>query len=236
MNDFSVKAMILAAGFGTRLKPITDTIPKALLLYNGKTLLEHSLGHLKDHGIVDVIINVHHFAGKIIDYLSVNNNFGMNIALSDETEQLLDTGGGVRKASWFFSGCHAFIVRNVDVISDLDMNKLIKYHRDHSSLATLVVRNRVTARYFLFDKEMMLSGWENNKTGKRIISRQEQGLLKPFAFSGIQVMDPHVIELMSEKVKFSLTDMYLRLSEEYFIQGYLDNESFWHDAGKFELL
>jgi len=232
MNDFSVKAMILAAGLGTRLRPVTDSIPKALVEYNGKTLLEQSLSHLKDNGILDVIINVHHFAGKIIDYLSVNDNFGMNIAVSDESDQLLDTGGGVKKASWFFTGCQAFIVRNVDVISDLDLSDVVRYHFDHLPLTTLVVRNRMTSRNFLFDDDMILSGWENLELGARIITRQDMKPLHLFAFSGIQVMAPGITDLMTEVGKFSLTDMYIRLAQDHCIKGYVDNNSFWKDAGK----
>lgn len=232
MKDVTVKAMILAAGLGTRLRPVTDSIPKALVVCNGKTLLEQSLRHLKVNGINEVIINVHHFAGKIIEYLKVNDNFGLNITLSDESEQLLDTGGGIKKASWFFTGCQAIIVRNVDVISDLDLKDVIRFHVEQLPLATLVVRNRKTARNFLFDKDMTLSGWENLETGASIITRKGNEPLHLFAFSGIQVLDPKIMELITEEGKFSLTEMYLRLAKDHHIKGYVDNNSFWQDAGK----
>lgn len=227
-----VRAMILAAGLGTRLKPVTDTIPKALVKFNGRTLLEISLAHLKEYGIRDVIINVHHFAGQIIDFLAEKKNFGMNIAVSDESDELLDTGGGVKKASWFFDDCPAFIVRNVDVISDLDLQDVLQYHFIRKPLATLVVRDRKTARNLLFNEAMILYGWENRETGKQILARSAAAPLRYFAFSGIQVLDPVIFDFVSNEGKFSLTDMYLHLAKDHDIKGYIDIESSWLDAGK----
>jgi len=169
-----MKAMILAAGLGTRLKPFTDAHPKALYQSEGKTLLEHAIDHLKTAGITEVIINVHHFARQIIDFLNQHENFGLHIAISDETGELLETGGGVKKAAWFFNDCDAAIIRNVDILSDLDLSKFITYHRSSGSLATLAIRKRETSRYLLFDDEMQLCGWENRKTGERLIVRDER--------------------------------------------------------------
>jgi NDP-sugar pyrophosphorylase family protein len=227
-----MKAMILAAGLGTRLKPITDSIPKALVKVNGITLLEQSLHHLKKHGIRDVVINVHHFAGQIVDFLKANQDFGMNIAISDESSELLDTGGGLKKASWFFDDGIPFILRNVDVLSDLDLLQLREYHNRHKGLATLVVRERNTSRYFLFDSNLLLCGWENTKTGEKKIKRQVKSDLHQLAFSGMQVIDPLIFPLISETGSFSITDLYLRLSAEQRIIGFVDRDSFWNDAGK----
>ncbi len=166
--------MILAAGLGTRLKPFTDEHPKALYQVEGTTLLEHALKHLKSAGITEVIINVHHFAGQIIDFLNQHENFGLHVAISDETGELLETGGGVKKAAWFFNDCDAAIIRNVDILSDLDLSKFMAYHRSSGSLATLAIRRRETSRYLLFDHEMQLCGWENRKTGERLFVRESK--------------------------------------------------------------
>jgi NDP-sugar pyrophosphorylase family protein len=226
-----MKAMILAAGLGTRLKPITDMTPKALVKVDGMTLLEHSLIHLKKWDIREVIINVHHFAGQIIDFLKANQDFGMNIVISDESSELLDTGGGLKKASSHFDDGVPFILRNVDVLSDLNLVELREYHDRNAGLATLVVRERITSRYFLFDKDLLLCGWENTKTGEKKMSR-DSDYIHPCAFSGIQVIDPRIFPLITETGKFSITDLYLRLSAEQRIIGFVDRDSFWHDAGK----
>jgi NDP-sugar pyrophosphorylase family protein len=226
-----MKAMILAAGLGTRLKPFTDTHPKALYAVNGKTLLENSLLHLRSAGIKEVIINVHHFAYQIVDFLHLNNNFGMMLEISDETVELLDTGGGLKKASWFFKDCDCVIVRNVDILSDLDLNSMAASHLQTGSLATLAVRDRETSRYFLFNQDMDLCGWENRKTGERKIS-VESANLAPLAFSGIQIFDPAVFPLITESGKFSLTELYLRLAKDQMIKGYLETNRIWDDVGK----
>jgi len=227
-----MKAMILAAGLGTRLKPLTEIIPKALVKVYGVTLLEQSLLHLKKSGINQVIINVHHFAGQIIDFLKIHHDFGMKITISDESAELLDTGGGLKKASWFFNDPDPFIVLNVDVISNLDLIKAMDCHIEKKNLATLVVKERETSRYFLFDDKLTLCGWENVKTGEKFISRQTDTSLRRLAFSGIQVLDPDIFNFITETGKFSLTGMYLRLSAEHKIAGFIDKDSFWADAGK----
>jgi NDP-sugar pyrophosphorylase family protein len=226
-----MKAMILAAGLGTRLKPITDSIPKALVVVNGKSLLEQSLDHLRKYGIIEVIINVHHFSKQVIDYLELHNNFDMEITISDESGELLDTGGGLKKASWFFRDGGPFLLRNVDVVSDLDLEKLKDYHDRNHGLVTLVVRERVTSRYLLFDKDLQLCGWENTKTGEKKSTRMVNEY-KNLAFSGIQMIDPGIFDLVTETGKFSLTELYLRLSSENKIVGFIDKDSYWRDAGK----
>lgn len=223
--------MILAAGLGTRLKPFTDSHPKALYVFGGKTLLEHAVIHLKAVGITDIIINVHHFANQIIEYLYLNNNFGVNISISDETGELLETGGGLKKASSFFKDCTGAIVRNVDIISDLDMASMAGHHLDSKSIATLAVRNRETSRYFLFDDRMKLCGWENRKTGARLLSQVAESY-QAYAFSGIQILDPKIFPLITENGKFSLTDLYLRLAKTQKITGYPEEGIIWKDVGR----
>jgi NDP-sugar pyrophosphorylase family protein len=201
---------------------------------NDITLLERSVMHLKKHGINSLIINVHHFAGQIIDFLSANDNFGLEIAISDESDLLLDTGGALKKAAWFFHDEEPFLVRNVDVISDLDISALENVHRKSGALATLVVRERETSRYLLFNKEMQLSGWENVKTQEARITRPDNGNLSRLAFSGIQVLNLGIFPLITESGRFSLIELYLRLSSDHTIMAFADKESTWQDAGKFE--
>ncbi len=226
--------MILAAGLGTRLRPITDTIPKALVEINGKTLLEHSIDHLKLFGVKEIIVNVHHFPDQIISFLKKKKNFGLAIEVSDERDQLLDTGGGFKKASPFFEGGEPFVIRNVDVLSNMDLGAMLSFHKKHKPVATLAVRNRETSRYMLFNERWELIGWTNVSTGEKKLSRKEYKRMYPLAFSGIQVLDPSIIPLITEEGRFSLIAMYLRLCRENRICAYTDNDSFWFDAGKRE--
>jgi NDP-sugar pyrophosphorylase family protein len=225
-----MKAMILAAGLGTRLKPFTDFHPKALFVVEGKTLLEHAINHLKTTEINDVIINVHHFANQIIDFIHLHNNFGLNISISDETGELLETGGGLKKAGWFFHNCDRAIIRNVDILSDLDIAKMADSHLSSNSIATLAVRPRQTSRYLLFDNQMNLCGWENQKTGERRLAKATRELTS-YAFSGIQIIDPMIFPLIQEEGSFSLTNLYLRLAETQKITGYLEEGDLWRDVG-----
>lgn len=225
-----MKAMILAAGLGTRLKPVTEKIPKALVSINGITLLEQAVNHLKEYNFDEVIINVHHFADQVIEFVKSKNNFGIRIGFSDETDELLETGGGLKKAGWFFDDGKPFIVRNVDVISDIDLKDVMNAHTRMSALATLVVRNRETSRYFLFDDDDQLSGWTNVTTGvKKLVNDHQYRLL---AFSGIQVIDPAIFPLITETGRFSLTDLYLRLAATQRIKCFQEDTSIWKDIGK----
>jgi len=226
--------MILAAGLGTRLRPITDTIPKALVEINGKTLLEHSIDHLNFFGVQEVIVNVHHFPDQIISFLKKKKNFGLKIEISDERDQLLDTGGGVKKAAWFFDDGGPFVIRNVDVLSNMDLAVMLDFHKKLKPLATLAVRNRETSRYMLFNERFELIGWTNVSNGERKLSRKDFKRMHPLAFSGIQILDPSIIPLIKEEGRFSLISMYLRLSRENRICAFTDNDSFWFDAGKRE--
>ena len=229
---FPNKAMILAAGLGTRLRPLTNSIPKALVRVNGQTLLEGAIRHLADSGVTEIIINVHHFADQVIQFLSQHHNFGLDLYISDERDQLLDTGGGLKNASWFFEGGKPFIVRNVDIVSDLDFHAMMEQHLKSRTLATLAVRNRQTSRYFLFDPELRLCGWTNLKTGEKILSEETKMNPEMLAFSGIQILNPEIFSLITETGKFSLTDLYLRLAKEHLIKGFIDDGSVWRDVGK----
>ncbi len=227
--------MIFAAGFGTRLKPITDSIPKALVRFNNKTLLEYTILKLKHYGVSDIIINVHHFSEQIIKFVA-QNNFGINIQISDETEKLLNTGGGLYKAKEFLSQSdEAFFVYNVDIISTVNLKELYKYHTANNALATLAVSDRKTSRYLLFDKKNQLSAWENRSTGELKIIHKHDSYI-PFAFSGIQMLSPKVFDLIEETGAFSITDMYLRLSKNQKILAFNHTGDFWLDVGKFDQL
>ena len=226
------KAMILAAGLGTRLRPITHSIPKALVKVGGRTLLEGAIRHFADYGVKEIMINVHHFADQVKQYLDQNRNFSLNITISDERDQLLDTGGGLKKASWFFAGNDPFFVRNVDIISDLDLHSMMEHHLQSHALATLAIRNRETSRYFLFDPDHRLCGWTNLKTGEKILSLEPSVNLEMFAFSGIQILSPEIFAMITEEGKFSLTSLYLRLAKDHFIKGFQDRGSIWRDVGK----
>ncbi len=227
-----MKAMILAAGLGTRLKPITETIPKALVRVDGITLLEHAIAHLKQYRVDQIILNVHHFADQVMKFVEENHGFGIQILFSDEREELLETGGGLKKAGWFFGDGKPFLLRNVDVISDLDLGKLYSHHVSSEAMATLVVRSRETSRYFLFDKDNQLCGWTNLKTGKKRWVTGPVPESRMLAFSGIQVLDPAILPLITETGRFSLTDIYLRLAGSQKIKGYFDEDSLWKDIGK----
>jgi NDP-sugar pyrophosphorylase family protein len=231
-----MKAMILAAGLGSRLKPLTDHCPKALLQAGPYTLLEFAIRKLKAAGFDELIINVHHHAPMIISYLERNLNFGCEISISDESDQLLDTGGGIQKASWFFSDGQPFLVYNADIIGDLDLSALYACHLKQQSLATLVVRKRVTNRYLLFGTNSQLCGWENLQTGERRIARASSDPLMQLAFSGIHVINPKIFPLIQTKGRFSIIDTYLALAGSNLITGYLDESQLWADAGKPESL
>lgn len=227
-----MKALIFAAGLGTRLKPITDSLPKALLQIGGIPLLEHIIAKLLINGFNEIVINVHHHAHMIRNFLKEKNNFNIRIDISDESDMLLDTGGGLRKVSWFFSDNKPFLVHNVDVISDIDLGNLYCSHTQSNALATIAVRNRATQRYFLFDGNMNLCGWENRTRNERIISRTSSSELNPLAFSGIHVISPGIFEFMEENKKYSMTDVYLKLSTYHCIKGYPHNNGYWMDLGK----
>lgn len=233
-----MKALIFAAGLGTRLKPLTDTMPKALVPIDGKPLLEHVILKLKAAGFSQLIINVHHFPDQIIEFLKSKNNFDLRIEISDERDKLLDTGGGVKKAKWFFDDGKPFLVHNVDILSNIDLQSLYQQHLETSPLATLVVSERDTFRYFLFDKEARLKGWINEKTGEvRPDHLANTELFNKLAFSGIQVLSPDVFKLMDHfPDHFSIVDFYLRNVAQQKIKAYVPHALKMIDVGKLNVL
>ena len=231
-----MKAMILAAGLGTRLQPITNKKPKALVEVGGIPLLEIMIKKLISFGFNEIIINIHHFADQIIEFLERKNNFYINIAISDERNELLNTGGGIKKAGWFFNDDKDFLVINVDVLTDLDLRILMDHHIATGALVTIAVRNRPTSRYFLFDDNMKLYGWKNIKSGERRVVRDEEENLTSFAFSGIHIINPKIYEMINYKGSFSVVDLYLDLARNHKIFGYRHDDGFWMDVGKRENL
>jgi NDP-sugar pyrophosphorylase family protein len=227
-----MKAMILAAGLGTRLKPFTDQHPKALAKVNGKTILQRNIEYLSSFGIRDVIVNVYHFADQIIDVIKANNGFGSNISISDERDEVLETGGGIKKAAWFFEkDSEPFVVMNVDILTNMDLNEMIFQYHQNNSLATLAVTSRVTSRYFLFDELNRLCGWKNEKTGEQKFSRQSEKYLQK-AFSGIHIISPKIFPLIKMQGKFSMVDVYLELAKTNIIEAFDHSNSKLIDVGK----
>lgn len=209
-----MKAMIFAAGLGSRLKPLTDNTPKALIPINGKPMLEHVILKLKDSGFEQIVINIHHQGQQIIDYLAANNNFGIQIDISDERDYLLDTGGGIKKAAKFLQGNEPFLVHNVDIISNVDLKGLYNRHQETNPLATLLVSERNTSRYLLFNKKNKLCGWRNHETGevKSFYPNFDPSQYNEYAFGGIHVLSPQIFEWMEEWTgKFPIINFYLSI-------------------------
>lgn len=229
-----MKAMIFAAGLGTRLKPFTDHHPKALAEVNGKTLLEHNLKYLQRYGIEDVIINVHHFAEQIEEALRDNFGFGSWVTVSDERDVVLETGGGLQKAATYFAGEDDFVVMNVDVLTNLDLGAMIAAHKAQKAFATLAVMQRASSRNLLFDEEMILYGWRNNISGEEKIARTQEGL-KGFAFSGVQVLSKGILD-MPFTGKFSMIDVFLHFAKNKNIKGFDHTGNIFIDVGKPESL
>jgi NDP-sugar pyrophosphorylase family protein len=227
--------MVLAAGLGTRLQPLTDDRPKALVEVAGHTLLELTLARLKSCGIVDVIINTHHFADKVADYLAQHENFGMHIEISRE-DVLLDTGGGLKQAAHFFTGPGAlyepFLLHNVDVLSNIDFDAMLRHHNESGALATLAVQDRPTSRYLLFDEAGRLCGRRSGLDGA-LEQVREARELRPRAFSGIHVISPRIFDPMSEVGVFSIIPVYLRLAAAgESIVSFPADPYYWRDLGR----
>ena len=226
------KAMILAAGLGSRLRPLTDKTPKALITIQGKTLLELVIGRLKTFGIEEIIINVHHHAQQITDYVQSNNAFGLHIEFSVE-DQLLDTGGGFKKVQWFFEDTEMFLLHNVDILTDMDYGLLFNRLQQTHALAALAVRRRKTSRYLLFDPPMRLVGWQNTQTGALKVVRRIFPAFKPFAFSGIHALRKKIFDYMPEDDVFSMIDFYLQLVYRSLpVVGVATDTYRWLDVGK----
>jgi N-acetyl-alpha-D-muramate 1-phosphate uridylyltransferase len=226
-----MKAMIFAAGLGTRFKPWTDKHPKALALVNGKSLLQRNIEYLQQYGITDVVVNVHHFADQIIGAVKHNNGWGSNVTISDETNEVLETGGGLLKATPLLEGNEPFISINVDILTNLDINKLLVFHKENKSLISFGVTDRKTSRYFLFDNNNRLCGWRNTKTGEEKIVIKKEDLVQK-AYSCVVVFQPEVFGLIKQTGKFSLTETYLDLAKDHLIMGYDHSGDRLVDVGK----
>ena len=254
-----MKAMIFAAGLGTRLKPLTDTLPKALVPLAGKTLLQWQIEKLKAAGIRDIVVNIHHFPDIIINYLKDNDNFGCNIQVSDERDMLLETGGGLRKAEAllgsevqeFRSSEEGILICNVDILSNIDISTLLQAYNPNE-MGVVVVSERDTQRYLLFNKENRLCGWTNIATGEvrgpiahaplpNSEASNNLGALRPLAFSGMQILNPRIFDCMDEVVKqkgekFSLIDLYLSIAEKEILRAYIPENYRMMDVGKINQL
>lgn len=226
------KAMILAAGLGTRFKPWTDQHPKALAPVNGKSLLQRNIEYLQRFGISDVVVNVHHFAEQIVEALTVNKGWGSRFTISDERDMLLETGGGLKKAGPLLEGA-PFVLMNVDILTDMDLGAMITdhFHAGNRALATLAVTNRSTSRYFLFNRQDELCGWRNVSTGQERMARPTDTLIQK-AFSGIHVIDEGIFPFIGRTGKFSMVDVYLDLAAQYPIRGFDHSHSRLIDVGK----
>lgn len=223
--------MIFAAGLGTRFKPWTDNHPKALAPVNGKSLLQRNIEYLKQYGIGDVIVNVHHFSEQIIDAVKKNNGWGSNIIISDETDEVLETGGGLLKAKNLFKKGQRFITCNADFLTDLNIHKLIAFHEKKKALISFGVTDRKTSRYLLFDKDDRLCGWRNVKTGQEKISIAGKDVVEK-AYSCVVVFEYDIFRLMPFTGKFSLIDVYLALAADHPIYGYDHSGDKLVDVGK----
>jgi mannose-1-phosphate guanylyltransferase len=231
-----MKAMILAAGLGTRLRPLTDTRPKALVELSGRTLLEITLTRLRTFGISEVIINVHHFADQVIAYLKSHKNFGLRIEISRE-EVLLDTGGGLKKAAWFFledpkNLDEPFLLHNVDVISTIDLQRMLQYHTENHALATLAVQSRDSGRQLLFNNDVQLCGRRAGRDQQPETVRPSEHL-QPQAFSGIHILSPRLLPLHTDEGNFSIIPAYLRLAAQgEKILAFRADQYYWRDLGR----
>ena len=231
-----MQAMIFAAGLGTRLKPLTDRIPKALVSVGGEPLLKRVIFQLKDAGFTRIVVNVHHFSQQIIDYLRENNNFGMDIRISDESDKLLETGGGIKKAWPLFDQTEPILIHNVDILSNVNLQK---FYQNAPLAARLLVSERKTKRYLLFDDTMRLVGWTNIETGE--VKSPYPGLnpkdYQMYAFSGIHMVAPSLFPLMEDEPdKFPIMDFYLKHCDKVRIEGYVKNDLKLMDVGKQETL
>ncbi len=234
-----MKAMVFAAGLGTRLKPLTDSMPKALVPVAGKPLLQHTIEKLKASGFNEIIINVHHFADQVIEFVRTNDDFGIRVEFSDESEKLLDTGGGIKRASWFFNDEQPFLIHNVDILSNIDLRELVKQHQKSNPAATLVCGERETSRYLLFDGSNRLRGWMNEKTGevKSPTANFNPSRYRKLAFSGIHLLHSSLFEQMEMMADtFSIIDFYIQYCNEVTITSYAPEGMQTIDVGNPEAL
>lgn len=226
-----MKAMVFAAGLGTRFKPWTDHHPKALAMVNGKSLLQRNIEYLQQYHIKEVVVNVHHFADQIIDAVEKNNGWGSKVIISDEREEVLETGGGLLKARKLLDSEEQFITLNADILTDLPIDKLAAFHHSNNALISFGITDRKSSRCFLFDNDNRLCGWQNNQTGEKKIAIQKEGL-HPMAYSCVAIFNRAVFDLIPQRGKFSLTDTYLSLAADHLILGYNYSGGKFIDVGK----
>ncbi len=226
-----MKSIIFAAGLGTRIQQISKGKPKALVEIQNKTLLQIAVEFLSKNGIEEVIVNIHHQSEMMKEFIE-KINFPIPVSISDESNLLLDTGGGLLKARDFFSGENHFLAFNVDVISNININKMLKAHIESKALATLAVRDRSTSRYLLFDNQNKMVGWGNIQTKEQILHKE--GIYNQLAFSGIHILSTKIFDFLEqeERENFSITQSYIQLSKDNVIRGYIHNQDYWFDVGK----
>lgn len=228
----NTSAMIFAAGLGTRLYPLTANKPKALVEYGGRPLLDYVMRKIMAVGISHIVVNVHHFPDEIIQYIE-SQHYDADIEISDERELLRDTGGGLKYAAPLFENSEHILLHNVDILSDIDLRQLMDFHIQQKALATLAVRDRSTSRYLMFDNDMNLCGWRNQKTNEEKTSRIAQKTT-PLAFSGIHIVKREILDLIPSAEKQSITPIYVELARTHILKGFLHNEGSWKDMGKIE--
>jgi NDP-sugar pyrophosphorylase family protein len=229
-----VRGMIFAAGLGTRLKPFTDRHPKALAPVNGKPLLQRNIEYFKSYGIREIVVNTHHFADQIEEFLNRNDGFGCRIVISNEKDEPLETGGGLLHAARFLADSTLpFLVMNADILTDLDLGAMYRHHVERKPLVTLAVTRRKSSRNLLFDDDMVLSGWANRSSGEtRIVREKPAEELHPFAFTCVHVVQPVIFPLIRQRGKFSIIDTYLDLATDHRIEGYLHEHDCVVDVGR----
>jgi len=233
LNNQLNTAMLFAAGLGTRLKPFTNEHPKALAQVNGKTLLQHNIQYLQSFGINRVVVNVHHFANQIIDFVSENKGWGSDIIISDETAEVLETGGGLVKAIPLFGNVENIVVMNVDILTNLNFDQMFQQHISTNALATLAVTSRTTSRYFIFNNSNKLCGWMNTKTNEiKGVEKFNAAIHQQMAFSGIHIINKKVFSLIKQQGKFSMVDVYLDLMKANDIIAFNHSKDKFIDVGK----
>ena len=228
-----MRALILAAGMGSRLKPLTDSTPKALVPFKGMPMVERVIRNLVDAGVQHIMVNVHHYADQVVDFLENLAIEGINLHISDETGELMDTGGAILQARDFLSADEDFIVHNVDVYTNLNIAELISYHRKGDALATLAVKRRTTSRSLLFDPEGTLCGWKHNETGEERMVRTPSGFLEDLGNSCVQMINAGFLDFFPKTEPRSLTEMYLELAKQHKIGAFIHNQDYWYDLGRY---
>jgi N-acetyl-alpha-D-muramate 1-phosphate uridylyltransferase len=226
-----MKGMILAAGIGSRLRPITDKIPKALLQVHDRPLLDYAICYLRKSGIREIIINIHHHAEQIVAFIEKQNYLDLHIEFSDERDKLLDTGGAIKKASWFFKGEDDFLLMASDVITNVDLCEFIQAHRQSKADVTLAVKDRETSRSLLFDDSGRLAGWRDNQTGELKFTGERKSYSFDAGFSGLHIISTHMLEHMPDEV-FSITEFYLDIGDKFSIQAFRHDKNTWLEFGR----